>query len=142
MIRAFVGYASIFVASLPALFRSQRDQALVELALRQQLTIYAQRQPRPRITNADRGFWVALLRFWPRWRSALVVVQPDTVVRWHRKGFRLYWRSLSTPGPGRPRISPEVRELIEADRDVHPVLDAWEPERQEFLQRREGCLLY
>jgi hypothetical protein len=63
--RAFIRYASILIASLPALFRSQREQALVELALRQQLAIYAQKQPRPRITNADRGFWVALLRFWP-----------------------------------------------------------------------------
>ena len=112
MIRVFITYASILVASLPGLFRTRREQAVVELALRQQLAIYAQKQPRPRITNADRGFWVALFRFWPRWRSVLVVVQPETVVRWHRKGFRLHWRSLSKPGPGRPPISPEVQELI------------------------------
>ncbi len=60
----------------------------------------------------DRANWVALSRFWPRWKDALVIVKPDTVIRWHRKGFRLYWRWISKRGPGRPRISAEVRELI------------------------------
>jgi transposase InsO family protein len=112
VIRVFITYASVLVASLPALLRTRREQAVVELALRQQLATYAHKQLRPRLNAADRGFWVALLRFWPRWRNVLVIVQPETVVRWHRKGFRLYWRSLSRSGPGRPRISPEVRELI------------------------------
>jgi len=112
VIRVFIRYAAILVASLPAWFRTRREQAVVELALRQQLATYAQEHPRPRLTAADRAFWVALLRFWPRWRSALVIVRPETVVRRHRKGFLLYWDSLSRPGPGRLRISHEVRELI------------------------------
>jgi len=85
---------------------------MVELALRQQLAVYAQRGSRPQISPLDRAFWVALSRFWPRWRECLVIVRPETVVRWHRNGFRLYWRSISKRGPGRPPISPEVRELI------------------------------
>ena len=112
VIRAIVTYPSILVACLSGLFRARREQALVELALRQQLAIHALKQPRPWLTHADRRYWVALRRFWPSWRSALVIVRPETVVRWHRKGFRLYWRSLSKCGPGRPRTSPEVRELI------------------------------
>jgi transposase InsO family protein len=60
----------------------------------------------------DRAFWVALFRFWPRWRDTLVIVKPDTVIRWHRKGFRLYWRSISKRGPGRPPISDELKTLI------------------------------
>ena len=52
------------------------------------------------------------MRFWPRWRSALLVVQPETVIRWHREGFRRYWRSISKPGRGRPPISEETRKLI------------------------------
>jgi transposase InsO family protein len=60
----------------------------------------------------DRAFWIALARVWPRWKQALVVVKPDTVVRWHREGFRRYWRWISTPGPGRPPISEEVKDLI------------------------------
>jgi hypothetical protein len=78
------------IRSLLALFRSRQEQAFVELALRQQVAVYAQRQPRPRLSPLDRAFWVALARFWPRWKSALVVVQPETVIRWHRQGFRRY----------------------------------------------------
>ena len=98
--------------SFLALFRSRQDQALVELALRQQLAVYARRDRRPRLSPLDRAFWVALVRLWPRWKKALVIVKPDTVVRWHREGFRRYWRSISTPGPGRPRIPEETRDLI------------------------------
>ena len=98
--------------SCAALLRTREEQALVELALRQQLAIYARRQRRPRIGPLDRAFWVALSRLWPRWKSVLVVVQPDSVVRWHKRRFRAYWRSISTPGPGRPPISEEIRALI------------------------------
>ncbi len=90
--------------TLPALFRSQRDQAIVELSLRQQLAIYAHKQRRPRLSPLDRAFWVALSQLWPRWRTVLVVVQPETVVRWQRRRFRSYWRRVSAPGPGRPPI--------------------------------------
>jgi len=95
-----------------ALFRSRQNQAIVELALRQQLAVFAHRHPRPRLSPLDRAFWVALSRLWPRWSSALFVVQPETVIRWHRQGFRRYWRSISVPGPGRPPISEETRKLI------------------------------
>jgi transposase InsO family protein len=95
-----------------ALFRTPQEQAVVELALRQQLAVYAQRHPRPRLSSLDRAFWVALSRLWPRWRNVLVLVKPETVVRWHREGFRRYWRSISTSGPGRPPISDETRRLI------------------------------
>ncbi len=95
-----------------AFFRSRKEQAIVELALRQQLATYAQRQTRPSLTPLDRAFWVALYRFWPRWRDTLVIVKPDTVVRWLRQGFRLHWRSISKRGPGRPPIGEEVQTLI------------------------------
>jgi hypothetical protein len=76
VIRGFVAYTSIFVATLPALFGTRREQAVVELALRRQLAIYAQSKPRPPLAATDRRFWIALRRFWPRWRNALVIVQP------------------------------------------------------------------
>jgi len=95
-----------------AFFRSRREQAIVELALRQQLATYAQKRSRPTVTPLDRAFWVALCRFWPGWKDALVIVEPGTVIRWHRKGFRLYWRAISKRGPGRPPISEEVQALI------------------------------
>jgi len=110
--QALLRFATLLLRCALAFFRSRRDQTIVELALRQQLATYAQRRPRPRLTSLDRAFWVALHRLWPRWKEVLVIVQPDTVIHWHRKGFRLYWRALSRRGPGRPRIPQEVRELI------------------------------
>ncbi len=111
-----MGFLASFLTSLirsvVALFRSRREQAIVELALRQQLAVYVQKRPRPRLTPLDRAFWVALSRFWPRWKNTLVIVSPDTVVRWHRRGFRRYWTSISKPGPGRPAISEEIQDLI------------------------------
>jgi transposase InsO family protein len=59
----------------------------------------------------DRLFWVLLSRIWTGWRQSLVIVQPDTVVRWHRKGFKLFWK-FKSKGPGRPRIGHEIRNLI------------------------------
>jgi transposase InsO family protein len=112
MVRAVATFSISILRSFTALFRSRQEQAIVELALRQQLAIYARRQPRPRIAPLDRAFWVALSRFWPRWKSVLVIVQPDTVVRWHKRRFRAYWSSISTPGPGRPPISKEIQALI------------------------------
>ena len=98
--------------SVLALFRSREEQAIVELTLRQQLAIYVHKHPRPRLSPLDRAFWVALSQFWPRWKNHIVVVRPETVVRWHRDGFRRYWRSISTPGPGRPPIPEETKALI------------------------------
>jgi transposase InsO family protein len=110
--QALLSFATLLLRGVLAFFRSRGEQAIVELALRQQLAIYAQARPRPRLTSLDRAFWVALHRLWPRWKEVLVIVKPETVVRWHRKGFRLYWWALSRRGPGRPRIPQELRELI------------------------------
>lgn len=112
--QALVHFLTLIFRCAPALFRSRIEQATVELALRQQLATLSQKKPKPKITPLDRVFWVALFRFWPRWKQVLIVVKPDTVVRWHRKGFRLYWRWISKRGPGRPPISPEVQALIKA----------------------------
>lgn len=110
--RALVRLFAATLRSLPALFRSRQDQVIVELALRQQLAIYSQKQRRPRLSPLDRAFWAALSHLWPRWKTALVVVQPETVIRWHRRRFRRYWWSISSPGPGRPAILQEIRDLI------------------------------
>src|SRR5215469_4218271 len=71
-------------------------------ALRQQLTLLKRKQPRPRLPHLDRLFWLALRRWWPNWSNALFLVQADTVVSWHRLGFRLFWRRRSRQR-GRPR---------------------------------------
>jgi len=94
-------------------FRSRRDLLLENLALRQQLATLVPRR-RPLIRPADRAFWVALRRMWSGWADALVIVKPETVIRWHRAGFRLYWRWLSRRDKrgGRPAVDREVRDLI------------------------------
>ena len=94
--------------------RSHNDLALENLALRQQLATFKQRNPRPRISFFDRAFWVGLRRIWSKWINTLIIVKPETVVKWHRQGFKLYWNAISRRGKrrGRPRVSIEIRELI------------------------------
>jgi putative transposase len=65
------------------------------LALRQQLATLKRMHPRPKLALFDRLFWVLARRFWPEWKQALLIVSPETVVRWHRSGFALYWRAIS-----------------------------------------------
>jgi transposase InsO family protein len=89
------------------------ELAAENLALRQQLAILEQRSKRPRLRKRDRIFWAWLSRFWSNWRSVLVIVQPETVVRWHQQGCKLYWRWKSrSRKPGRPKIDAEIRKLI------------------------------
>jgi putative transposase len=103
------------LAILPArFFRSRRDLLLENLALRQQLEVLKRRAPHPRFAASDKWFWVLLQRFWPGWKRALILVQPDTVVRGHRAGFKLYWTWLSRHRirVGRKCIGKELCELI------------------------------
>jgi transposase InsO family protein len=96
------------------LFRSRRDLLLENLALRQQLAVLKQRRPQPRFASSDRLFWMVLRRLWRGWKRALILVQPETVVRWHRAGFKAYWSWLSRHRTrmGRRCISKELRNLI------------------------------
>ncbi len=81
--------------TLRSCLRSRRDLVIVNLALRQQLAVLVAKRSRPQLTPGDRAFWVVLRRLWSRWPDALVIVQPETVIRWHRAGFMKYgrWRS-------------------------------------------------
>jgi putative transposase len=67
---------------------------------------------RPNLRQRDRLFWVCLSRLWKDWRDALIIIKPDTVIKWHREGFRFYWRWKSKAPIGRPPIDKEIRELI------------------------------
>jgi putative transposase len=92
--------------------RSRRDLALENLVLRHQLQVALRTNPTPRLRAPDRILWVWLRGLWPDWRDHLLIVKPETVTRWHRKGWRLYWTWRSRRGPGRPRLTLEIRELI------------------------------
>jgi len=79
------------LATARSSLKPRRELALENLALRQQLAILHRKTKRPKLNKADRAFWVALCRIWPHWHSALILVKPETVIGWHRKGFKLYW---------------------------------------------------
>jgi putative transposase len=100
------------LAAIRVFLRSRSDTALEVLALRQQVAVLKRKRPRPPLNSSDRLFWTALRCFWSRWADVLVIVKPETVVGWHRAGFRLYWRWRSRPRGGRPKITDEVRGLI------------------------------
>src|SRR5262245_55717066 len=84
------------------------------LCLRQQLVVLQRRKPRPRLEDMDRRFWILSCRWFSGWQTSLLVVKPETVLRWHRQGWRTYWRRRSrrTGRPGRRPIAPELRALI------------------------------
>ena len=107
-----MGLIRILVLFIRGILRNRAELAAENLALRQQLAVLQQKSKRPRLRKRDRIFWTWLARFWSNWRSVLVIVQPDTVVRWHHQGFKLYWRWKSRGRPGRPRIDAEIRKLI------------------------------
>ncbi len=113
----------IALRSVVRVLASDRAALIAEnLALRQQLAILQHEAGRVRLRRSDRIFWVWLSRLWSGWRSALVVVQPDTVVRWQREGFKLYWRWKSRPRPyGRPAVGRDVRQLIRRMAQANPL---------------------
>src|SRR5450756_691198 len=98
---------SLLIRSLLASLRSRRDVALENLVLRHQLQVALRTNPSPHLTNPDRVLWVWLRHAWPAWRDHLQIVKPATVLRWHRKGWRLYWTWKSRTRLGRPRLSAE-----------------------------------
>jgi putative transposase len=79
--RTLVRFVALLIHCILAFFRSREEQAILNLALQQQLVVYAHQRRRPRLSPFDRAFWVALSRRWPRWKNHLVVVRPETVVR-------------------------------------------------------------
>jgi putative transposase len=100
------------LAAVRVFFRTRAEVSLEVLALRQQVAVLKRERPRPILTRLDRFFWTILRHLWPHWSNVLIIVKPETVVRWHRAGFRLFWRWRSRHRGGRPRISEEIQTLI------------------------------
>src|SRR5258708_27728836 len=93
--------------------RSPEELVRENALLRKQLEVVCRQIRRPQLRRVDRAFLVLLARLAPRWRQAVLLVQPDTILRWHRQGFRLLWRYRSKRGRRRPRTSGEAIALIE-----------------------------
>lgn len=119
-----VRWLGILLRTFRSTVRTRRELALENLALRQQLAVWKARQPRPRLTEIDRVFWIVLSRLWKNWRSSLHVVRPETIVRWHRRGFRLYWGWKSRRRWGRPAIGRDLRDLIRQMSRANPLWGA------------------
>ncbi len=114
MLRLFLLLLTVVVQVVRVASRSRADLLLENIALGQQVRILKQKHPRPQLHDADRAFWVALRTAWRGWTTRLVIVEPETVVKWHRERFGRYWSKLSRQNraPGRPGVDREIRKLI------------------------------
>src|SRR5437879_7890213 len=113
------------LGTLGAALRTHTDLALENLALRQQLALLRRRSKRPQFGLLDRLLWVWLSNQWAGWRDALHVVRPETVIRWHRQGFRAFWTWKSRRGrTGQPSVGSEVAELVRTMALANPLWGA------------------
>jgi len=121
MLTAFV----VTLRAIALICRGHRAVALENLALRQQLAALTRTRKRPQLRTRDRLFWIVLAKSWRHWRRALVFVQPDTVVRWHREWLRRRWTARSRQKrPGRPTTEASIRKLVEKMEAANPLWGA------------------
>lgn len=114
MLKRIVLRLKAFVQFALSALRPRYDLVLENIALRQQVAVLKKEIPRPALTFFDRLFWVWLHRWWAHWKEALIIAKPETLIGWHRKGFRIRWAFISRRGKkrGRPGIDKEIRDLI------------------------------
>ena len=114
MLQGYVraGLILSILAVIRVFFPSRSDTSLEVLALRQQVAVLKRKRPQPRLHRLHRLLWTTLCHLWSGWADVLVIVKPETVVGWHRAGFRLYWRWRSRWRGGRPKITEEIHALI------------------------------
>ena len=149
-----VTFACAVMAYLRSLFLPRHKLALEAVALRQQLAVFKRKQPRPKLDRLDRLFWIVLRRLWEGWFEALIIVKPETVVSWHRAGFRRFWRWRSQRRrPGRPQVNAQIRQLIRRMKAENPTWGAprihgellqlgfeiSEPSVSRYLHNLNGC---
>ena len=119
---------NILISFFSALLASIRSRLALQteiLALRHQIIVLKRSVNRPKLQTWDRFLWIWLLRFWPKWRSALVIVKPETVISWHHKGFRLFWTWKCQRGKsGRPGIPKNIRDFIRTMSKNNPLWGA------------------
>ena len=120
--------SSLFVAFFALTASTFRTRAALQaeiLALRHQLAVFQKNGPRRlRLHRCDRLLWVLLYRFWSGWRRCLAMVQPDTVILWHRKAFAWHWTRKSRRLPGRPEVAANIRDLIRRMSQANPLWGA------------------
>jgi hypothetical protein len=121
MLTAFV----VLLRSIGLICQGHRAVALENLALHQQLAALQRANPRPPLRRRDRLFWIVMVSAWREWRTALIVVRPDTVLRWHRQWLRRRWtRRSSRVRPGRPSTDTTIRTLVTQMAAANPLWGA------------------
>jgi len=115
-----ISWLFLILRVLTGVARSRASLAAESAVLRHQLSVLQRERPRPLLRPADRVLWIWLARHWSQWRSSLVLIQPATVLRWHREGYRRYWRRRSGGFGGRPRIPRSHISLIRRISSDHP----------------------
>ena len=114
-----------WLPTLLSVFKARAALQLENLALRHQLGVLHRSVKKPKLTPLDRLLWAWLCKVWADWRSALIFVKPETVIAWHRKGFRLFWTWKVRYGqPGRPSVLKDVRDLIRLMSRANPTWGA------------------
>jgi len=115
-----ISWLLLVLRALTGTARSRASLAAENAILRHQLSVPQRARPRPFLRPADRVLWIRLCRHWSRWRSSLVLIQPPTVLKWHREGYRRHWRRRSRGPGGRPRIPRSQINLIRRISSDHP----------------------
>jgi hypothetical protein len=111
----------LLISLIKSGFKNRAELALENLALRQQLAILNRKRFHPRLKQKDRLFWVCISRVWLKWRECLIMVKPETVIRWNRRRFAQHWMRLSKQKePGRPGTDKDIRNLIRKMADANP----------------------
>ena len=125
---ASIPFGPLFSALFASVFASFRSRAALQLeilALRHQIGVLHRSVKRPKRTTGDRLLWAGLCGVWNDWRSGLFVVQPATVIAWHRKAFRLFWAGKIRSGqPGHPAVPKDIRDLIRTMSRENPLWGA------------------
>src|SRR6267154_4750338 len=116
-----IGLLCFVLAILASLFKSKLRLEAENAVLRHLLIVLKRRlHGRVRLTNNDRWFFIQLYRWFPSVLKVITIIRPETLVRWHRAGFRLYWRWKSRSLGGRPKIAADLRALIrQKDAPIH-----------------------
>ena len=125
LLRLALSALHVLAAVASAAFKSRATLHRENLALRHQLGVLGRSVKRPQLSSADRLLWTWLCEVWSDWQSTLVIVKPETVIAWHRKGFRQFWTWKVQHGlPGRWRVSMEIRTLIRKISGENPLWGA------------------
>ena len=115
---------SVLLGALVSTLKTRQQLVFENLALRHQIQVLNRKMKRPNLRTTDLLLWVVLSRLSAAWKSALVIVQPETVIRWHRTAFRTVRRWKSRPRAGRPLISRDLVTLIRRMWQDNPIWGA------------------